>query len=293
MADLADARLEDSKSHRLSNKVAIVRGERSIETVMKALDLIGGVNEFFDKPILIKVNLIASKTWDKGVTTDPIVVEALIKAFKEVNDDIFVIESDATFTNADKAAKISGILDVCEKYSVPFVNLRHLNERLTIKPEEPETLLKITLPKFILDGYIISAAKMKTHVDTQVTLGMKNMFGLIPPYNRFKFKYHFTHSIDKVIVDVNTIIKSVLTVIDGFIAMEGQGPIDGKPIKMNLIIAGKDVVATDAVASRVMGFDPRLIYHIRRASEKGLGAMEGYEVVGESVESVARRFRRP
>ncbi|MCP8320047.1 MAG: hypothetical protein H3Z52_03765, partial [archaeon] len=73
---MADVGLEISKSHRFSNKVAIVKGERSIETVMKALDLIGGVNEFFDKPILIKVNLIASKTWDRGVTTDPIVVEA-------------------------------------------------------------------------------------------------------------------------------------------------------------------------------------------------------------------------
>ncbi|MCP8321444.1 MAG: DUF362 domain-containing protein, partial [archaeon] len=123
------------------------------------------------------------------------------------------------------------------------------------------------------------------------TLGMKNMFGLIP--DKFKLKYHFMHSVDKVIVDVNTVIKPVLTIIDGFIAMEGQGPIDGKPVKMDLIIAGKDVVATDAVASRVMGFDPRLIYHIRRASEKGLGAIEGYEVVGESVESVARKFRRP
>ena len=289
MADLNDVRLENS--HQLSIKVAIVRGERSIETVMKALDLIGGVNEFFDKPILIKVNLIVSKTWDRGVTTDPIVVEALIKAFKEVNDNIFVIESDASMTDADKAAKICGIIDVCEKYSVPFVNLRHLNERLTIEIKEHETLSKITLPKFILDGCIISAAKMKTHIDTQVTLGMKNMFGLIP--DKFKLKYHFMHSVDKVIVDVNTVIKPVLTIIDGFIAMEGQGPIDGKPVKMDLIIAGKDVVATDAVASRVMGFDPRLIYHIRKASEKGLGSIEGYEVVGENVESVARRFKRP
>lgn len=288
---MADFRLESSKLHKFSNKVAIVKGDRCIETVMKALDLIGGVKEFFDKPVLIKVNLIAKKTWDEGVTTDPIVLEALIKAFKEINDNIFVIESDSTMTNADKAAKNCGIIDVCERYSVPFVNLRKLKERLTIELKEPEALPKITLPKFILDGYVISAAKMKTHIDTQVTLGMKNMFGLIP--SRFKFKYHFTHSIDKVIVDVNTVIKPVLTVIDGFIAMEGQGPIYGKPVKMDLVIAGKDVVATDAVASRVMDFDPKLIYHIRRASEKGLGSIEDYEVVGENVESIARRFKRP
>lgn len=293
---LTDSRAEGLRfsSHTKVNvpsKVAIVKGERSVSTVTKALELIGGVDEFFDRPVLIKVNLIASKKWYKGVTTDPVVVEGLIRAFKDVNENVFVVESDSTITDADRAAQVSGILDICGQYNIPFVNLRRAGEMIVVQVENHEALSNIALPKLVIDSYVVSAAKMKTHVDTQVTLGMKNMFGLIS--DKFKLKYHFMHSIDEVIVDVNTAIRPVLTVIDGFIAMEGKGPINGKPVKMDLIIAGKDVVATDAVASRVMGFDPRCIYHINRAAKKGLGFIDGYEVVGESIDEVAKKFRRP
>ena len=123
------------------------------------------------------------------------------------------------------------------------------------------------MPRIVTESAVISAAKMKTHMATKVTLGMKNMFGLLP--DKFKVKFH-AKGISKVIVDINTVIKPALTVIDGFVAMEGRGPTDGTPVKMDLIIAGKDVVATDATAARVMGFDPAEISHIRTAAQKGL-----------------------
>jgi uncharacterized protein (DUF362 family) len=126
-------------------------------------------------------------------------------------------------------------------------------------------------------------------MSTKVTLGMKNMFGLLP--DKFKSKYH-AKGISKVIVDINTVLKPVLTVIDGFVGMEGRGPTGGTPVKMDLIIAGKDVVATDATASRIMGFEPTEIAHIRRAYEKGLGNMNDVEVVGAKLDDVRRVFKR-
>src|SRR5208283_3343852 len=116
-----------------------------------------------------------------------------------------------------------------------------------------ETLENITVPRIVTESAVISAAKLKTHMSTKVTLGMKNMFGLLP--DKLKMKYH-AKGISKVVVDINTALKPALTVIDGFVAMEGRGPTNGTPVKMDLIIAGKDVVATDATAARVMGFDP-------------------------------------
>jgi uncharacterized protein (DUF362 family) len=115
------------------------------------------------------------------------------------------------------------------------------------------------------------------------------MFGMLP--DKLKFKYH-AKGISKVVVDINTVIKPVLTVIDGFVAMEGKGPTDGTPVKMDLIIAGKDVVATDATGARVMGIDPHEISHIRGASEKGLGNIDNIEIVGERLEDVKRVFKR-
>ena len=241
------------------------------------------------KKALIKVNFITTKTWETGATTDPIVVEAIIKKLKDLPLEIFVAESDATMTNADKASEITGMKEMCQQNGVEFLNLRYQKEKVKIPIPGCETLSSINVPRIVTESAIISAAKLKTHMATKVTLGMKNMFGLMP--DKFKAKYH-AKGINSVIVDINTVIKPALTVIDGFVAMEGRGPTDGTPVKMDLIIAGKDVVATDATAARVMGFEPKEISHIRRAGEKGLGNIDNIEIVGSRIEDVAKLFKR-
>jgi len=275
------------------NQVSIVKGKREHETVYKALDLIGGLKDVLqEKPrVLIKVNFISTKTYETGATTDPLVVEALIRKMKEFTDQVFVVESDASTTNADKACKAIGMLEVCKNNKVEFINLRKEKEKIQLTIPNPEVLHKITVPKIVVESAIVNAAKLKTHSETGVTLGMKNLFGLLP--TKFKFKYHL-RNISKVIVDINSVIKPHLTVIDGFYALEGPGPVSGTPVKMDLIIAGKDVVAVDATACRIMGIEPTEIYHIKRAYEKGLGEIrrEKIELVGNSLEEVSRKFQR-
>jgi len=270
--------------------VAIVKGERGLEPVFKALDLIDYESALVGyKKVLIKVNFITTKTWDSGATTDPMVVEAIIQRLKKLPVEIYVVESDATITNADKAFEATGMNEMCKQYGVECLNLRHVEDKVKIKIPNGECLNDITVPRIVTESAIISAAKMKTHMATKVTLGMKNMFGLLP--DKLKFKYH-AKGISKVIVDINTVIKPVLTVIDGFVAMEGKGPTDGSPVKMDLIIAGKDVVATDATGARVMGIDPHEISHIRTAHQKGLGNIDDIEIVGAKIEDVMKVFKR-
>lgn len=275
------------------SKVALVKGPREHETVYKAVDLVGGLKDIVKNAprVLIKVNFISTKTYETGATTDPLVVEALIRKAKEFSDQVFVVESDASMTNADKACKATGMLQMCENNDVKFINLRREKEKIQLKIPNPEVLQTITVPKIVVDSAIINAAKLKTHNVTGVTLGMKNMFGLLP--EKFKAKYHF-RNISKVIVDINSVLKPQLTVIDGFYALEGPGPVSGKPVKLDLIIAGRDVVAVDATACRVMGIDPDEIYHIKRAYEKGFGEMmrDKIELVGNSLEEVSRKFQR-
>jgi len=274
----------------LASKVAIVKGERGHEPVCKALDLVDYETAISGwSTVLIKVNFITTKTWDTGATTDPMVVEAIIERLKKLNVKIYVVESDATMTSADKAYETTGMREMAQRNGVECINLRHVKDRVKIDVPNGETLNSVTVPRIVTESAIISAAKLKTHMSTKVTLGMKNMFGLLP--DKLKAKYH-TKGINKVIVDINTVLKSSLTVIDGFVGMEGRGPSDGKPVKMDLIIAGKDPVATDATASRLMGFDPHEISHIRRAYEKGLGNIDDIEIVGEKLENVTRTFQR-
>ena len=270
--------------------VAIVKGERGHEPVFKALDLIDYKSCLSGyKKALIKVNFICTETWDSGATTDPMVVEAIIMKLKDLPLEIFVVESDATMTNADKAYEATGMKEMCQRNGVEFLNLRYQKDKVKIPIPSCETLGSITVPRIVTESAVISAAKLKTHMSTKVTLGMKNMFGLLP--DKLKMKYH-TRGISKVIVDINTVIKPALTVIDGFVGMEGKGPTNGTPIKMDLIIAGKDVVATDATAARIMGFDPKEISHIRTAAQKGIGNIDNIEIIGSKLEDVTHAFKR-
>jgi len=269
--------------------VAVVKGERGHEPVFKALDLINYRNALagYDK-VLIKVNFITDKTWDTGATTDPIVVEAIIKKLEALPVKSYVVESDAMITNADRAFEATGMKEMCRRNGVEWLNLRYVKDTVKLAVPNGEVLKSITVPRLVTESAVISAAKLKTHVDTGVTLGMKNMFGLLP--DKFKGKYHMK-GISKVIVDINTLLRPALTVIDGFVGMEGEGPIDGTPVQMNLIIAGTDPVATDATAARVMGFNPHEIKHIYKAYEKGLGSIEA-QILGEKLETVKHPFKQ-
>ena len=154
-----------------------------------------------------------------------------------------------------------------------------------------EVLKEITIPRIVFDLGIINAAKLKTHLQTGVSLGMKNLTGLLP--EKWKFRYHL-RDINKVIVDVTSVLRPKLTVIDGFYALEGPGPSRGTPVKMDILVAGADIVAIDATVCRVTGIDPSEIYHIAKAYEKGFGEMNGnrIEIIGDAIEEVRRIFRR-
>jgi len=271
-------------------KVAIIKGKRGHEPVFQALDLIDYKTAISGwKKVLIKVNFITVKTWDTGATTDPVVVEAIIKKLRELPVEVYIVESDATMTNADKAFEVTGMKEMCKHNGVECINLRREKEKTKIDVRNGEALKRITVPRIVTESAIISAAKLKTHNATGVTLGMKNMFGLLP--DKLKFKYHFK-GISKVVVDINTVLRPVLTVIDGFVGMEGPEPVRGKPVQMDLIIAGKDVVATDSTACRAMGIDPHEIPHIHNAYKKGLGNIDDIELVGERLEDVIHVFAR-
>ena len=273
-----------------SSRVAIVKGPRGHEPVYKALDLIDYRDALkgWDR-VLIKVNFITTKTWDTGATTDPVVVEAIIRRLQEIPVEVLVVESDAMITNATKAFQVTGMAEMCERNGVEWVNLRHVKDRVGLPVSGGAALKRIVVPRIVAESGIVSAAKMKTHTETGVTLGMKNLFGLLP--DKLKGKYHLK-GMHRVVADITTAIKPHLTVVDGFVAMEGRGPVGGRPVQMETIVAGRDVVAVDATACRVMGFDPHEIGHIVMAHERGLGEVDGVEVVGDGIKAAMRVFER-
>jgi uncharacterized protein (DUF362 family) len=123
---------------------------------------------------------------------------------------------------------------------------------------------------------------------TTVTLGIKNMMGALAS----KGSMH-NGRLNENIVDLASILKPSLTVIDGIVAGEGHET-SGNPVEMNLVIAGTDPVAVDAVGAAVMGIPPTEVKHLVLAEKKGLGTcrLENIEIIGEPIENVRRKFRR-
>ena len=265
------------------------------EMIREAVDYLGGLSSIISPgdAVLIKPNLVRAAPPTAGITTDPRVVQAVIELVQEETETIFV--GDQPFGKKEKTRdvfKVTGIEKIVKKTKAKLV---YFNEEVQLTKRVPNAraLFKCKIPKTVLNCDVyINVPKMKTHQMTGVTLGMKNQWGLIPFESRITAHKEDLH---QAIADLLKIIKPDLTIIDGIIAMEGPGPSLGHLIKdMNVIIAGRDVVATDAVASKVMGIHPMEIRSIRIAhmEKLGLGTLKDIEIKGAPLTQVSREFEK-
>ena len=193
--------------------------------------------------------------------------------------------------------KESGIQDICEEEGavcIPFEK----TERELYRVKEAFELKEISSSSLIREAdIIINIPKIKTHWQCTLTCCIKNMFGTVLLANKAK-----THAQAAVLerfcsalVDIYSISKPQLTVIDGYYCMEGQGPSSGDVVKLDIILAGYDGVALDSAVCNIIGFEPREILYLAKAEEKKLGTtdLEKVEFLGETIESVYRKFNRP
>jgi len=273
------------------SRVAIVKGTNPLETTVKALETIGSdVDEVLSrkKPVLIKPNYINSKHPSTGITTDSRVIEGIVKSLRERKMEEIVIGEGSGLADTFKAFKVAGVDVVAERWGVKLVDLNK-DEFVEVAPPNPLSLKKVKVAKTALESTIISVAKLKPHRVATVTLSLKNMMGALAS----KGSMHMGASLSENIVDLASVIKPSVAVVDGIIAGEGHET-SGNPVEMNLVIAGTDPVAVDAVGAAVMGILPTDVKHLRLAEKKGLGTcnLEQITVLGEPIEKVKRKFRR-
>jgi len=262
--------------------VSIAIGERELETVYRALkgiDLVGTLSDW--ERVLIKVNLISGKTWDTGVTTDPLMVEALINRIQDLGKQVFVVETDSTSTKADDAVIKTGMKEMLDRLGVNFINMRNEKEQVKLVVKDGKALNSFKVAKIATESAIISAAKLKAVSSVVVTMGLKNMFGMLS--DKWKMKFH-RKGLHKVIYDVCRTLPPTMSVVDGFVGMKGFMPMKGTPIRFNTIIASTDSVACDSVGVQIVGRNPLEVDYLRWLHESGLGEIENYRIVGDSID---------
>jgi len=275
------------------------------EAIAKAVELsIGGIDEIV-KPgetVLVKPNLAFRAPPESFAVVDPRVVEAMISYLKEESKAGKVVIGDnpslgMQVGRARPAFAESGMEEAARKGGVDEVI--YFDETELVDVEIPEAKFfkqaKVFKP-FLEADRVINLPKMKVHLAGVVTLGLKNWNGIVPNVHP-SGQQQGCHRIDlgQKFADMYRIRRADLTIVDGVIGMEGQGPHVGKPVEMNLIIAGVDTVAVDAVTAYIMGFEPEEVPAVRCAACDGLGEMEieKIDVVGEKIQDHRRFFKRP
>lgn len=277
------------------NTVSIVKIEEGqvAGAVRKAVDLIGGIQTIVKagEKVLLKVNwCVVPEDPKVGVVTNPVVARAVADLVKEAGAEPIIADSAARGVDTDLVIQSTGYDKLADEgYAV--VNL---DKEKVVRLEFPdgEILQKIKTFELVTQvDKIIDIPLFKTHDSAEATLGLKNMKGLL--HDDQKSKLH-REGLYAGIADVNSRFAPHLVVYDGTWAMEGLGPMYGIPFELNLILATRDVVAGDAVAGSIMGFEPGELLVTKVAYERGLGEMDlnKIAIVGAPLDSVKRRFKR-
>ncbi len=269
-------------------KVSIVRVDEDFkEAVQKGVQLIGGLNLNKNQHVVIKPNICNAKNPEGIVITDFRIIEAVVKLIHENGNELTIVESDNISGKADDRIKKSGLMYLLDELDVPFLNLSHDDYE---EHEVAGTILKI--PKTIKDAdYFINLPKIKTCAHTLVTLGIKNLYGVFQCANKGKLHKH----LDEILPFLAEMVGSDLIIMDGVNCMEGNGPVIGNPICMNLVLASRNLIAMDSVCSRLMGYDPLKISHIALSAKRGIGYLDldKIEVVGEDWTKHIQNFEKP
>ncbi len=235
--------------------------------------------------ISLKVNL----GWDKlipGAVSAPGVVEGVIRTIREYVGRIYLVESDQVVVDVEVALRQTGLDRVCKEYDVEWVNMSR-GRFVHVQNAERLVLKDIYLPEILTRTEVITLPLMKTHNKTVLSGAIKNQWGCL---QTLRHAFHLVLS--QALVDVNAIIRPRFAVMDGTIALEGNGPKSGRPKEMNLILASSDLVALDTIAAEVMGFDPDQVEHLQLCAHHGLGTAERKKIVvmGERPEDVKTQF---
>lgn len=255
--------------------VSVAGREGPFNNIKKALSKLD-LNHLRGKKVLIKPNIGRSASPGRGYNTHPQAIAAVLEAMREIGvSNLAVGESPLVGINTLEAFDKGGVTEVVKKYNAQLIDFDVTSPVLKeIIDGRVLSDTKICSAVYEYD-YLVSVPVAKMHMHTGVTLGIKNMKGCL--YRHEKVKYHQLEYLDKeypektldsAISDLATILLPDLTIIDGYIGMEGLGPSGGDAIKSDFAIASLHPVGADIYGCLLMGLNPSEVPYLRLISER-------------------------
>ncbi len=272
-------------------RVAILKtsSEKVLEDYSKLMRMVDYENSLPKKnKTILKLNLSWTLFYP-ACSTPPWQLEGTLKTLREDGyDDILAVENQTVVTHPWKGAYYNKWLPILEKYGVEFQPLTDV-EWISYEPKTEmlaihEIFNEILIPKIFVGSNMVHLPTVKTHGHTTTTGALKNAFGGLIP----KYRHHAHKKIHEILVDLlaiqKEIHKGIFAVMDGCVCGNGAGPRTMEPFIGNIILASEDQVAIDAVAAKIMGFEPLEIDYIKMAHDKGLGVgdIDQIEIIGMS-----------
>ncbi len=273
------------------------------EGLCEGLELLGGMERFVrpGERVLVKPNLLKAASPDKAVTTHPAVLDGVLRILAEGGfDDVCYGDGPAgSFTDPEKTAEACGLKAVADARGISFGDF---SGPVSVEYPQGTSCKSFELYREAArKPAIISLCKMKTHALENITGAVKNQFGLV--YGKNKAPNHALHptstAFADMLADLDMCLAPRLYIMDGIMAMEGNGPGNGDPVMMKLLLMSSDPVALDAVFARLIYLDPANVPTCVSGSRAGLGTMDedcirvlcsgGPISVGEAAERFGNR----
>jgi len=278
----------------LTKRVLKPTREEIHQQVRDTIGLLGGIEKFVKKgeKVQIKPNIAGSYKAETGTLTNPFVVEAIVNLCEEAGaGEIVVGEGSAVGQDTFLAMEESGWMFLKEQ----GIRLLDLNKEEMIKVNVPDGIVfkELYISKPILDAdVLINVPVLKTHLATVMTCCMKNLKGVLSYTG--KKAMHF-YGLEEGIVDLNSIVKARLSVVDAILCQEGLGPVAGTPLPLGIMMAGTDAVALDTVGAKIMGIESQEVNQLNLAGERGLGIndLEKIHILGDELEGCIHPFKLP
>src|SRR6266446_939059 len=242
------------------------------------------------KIAVLKPNFVAGRSAETGSTTSFALLKAVAEEVHACGAEPVLCETPGTEFDREATYTILGIEQFCADNGIRIVRIDPEGgeqDWIELRPAGAKRLRRFRIPRFMQEVCCINLPVLKTHVVSTMTLAMKNPMGILPRPDR---RAMHTLGIAQCIVDMNRSIKPDLTIVDGSVGQDGEGPLYGDKADLQVLVAGRDSLAVDLVCCLLVGVKPRDIPHLRLALEQ-LGR-PSWATVGEEV-SVIKQFRLP